>query len=194
MRILKQTALSLAMAATPLSAQTALNAAPIPGPYQIIIQPSVTGPAFNQNRYSPPVPYWMQVQRPQSKRDSGASTAPTVGRATQQPFIAGWNWSQVPQGRNTNQQGYGPTTSPGFFPGYAGGQQTQPPRSVPNNGQDYGSAYPAPNYNQNFGGQPWGQQGFMPMGTPWGNGWNNNGYGYQPGYAPGYAMQPRPYQ
>ena len=194
MHKLAQITFGLTLATSPLAAQTAMNTAPIPGPYQVIIQPQFPAPVFGQQRYAPPLPYWMQVQpRPIMQQQATEATAPqhqatAVGRAASQPFMSGWNWSQAPQTGNANTQGYGSgTPTPGYFPGYSANQQPRQPRPAPNYNPTNPAAQNYQNYQYYAGqpwGQPWGPQGFMPMGTPWGNGWNSNGYGYRPGYAP----------
>jgi len=176
------TAFGLIMAMTPLAAQSPMGPAPVPGPYQIIIRPQAIAPAVRpqQQRYSQPIPYWMQVQPPSGAQQQ-VTQAPATTRAAPQPFISGWNWSQPPQGAGA-PQGYRAAPTPGYFPGYAGGQntrqngqQTRQQRPAPNYGQP---AQPYPRQNYGYAGQPWGPQGFM----PWGNA-NPYSYGYQPGYA-----------
>lgn len=192
MRNFSQIAIVLTVAAAvhvpaPIAAQSGISPAPVPGPYQIIVRQQPVAPTFKPQPYVQPMPYWMQSQPRPRAQASGAQAAqtqaPAVARAPQQPFISGWNWSpQAPnaQGNTPNPQGYGAAApTPGYFPGYAANQQSRPAQPAPN----YGSTYPAPNY----GGQPWPQQGFIPMAAPWGNGWgnnwNNNGNGYPQGYA-----------
>ena len=177
------TAFGLIMAMSPLAAQSPMGPAPIPGPYQIILRPQVPAAVMRpqQQPYNQPMPYWMQVQRP-----NGAQQQTTQTPASQQPFISGWNWSQPPRGAGA-PQGYGAAPTPGYFPGYAGqngpqnGQQTRQQRPAQNYGQ---SQQPYPRQNYGYAGQPWGPQGFM----PWGNS-NPYGYGYQPGY--GRPQQPQ---
>jgi len=210
MRHLAIIALGLTMAASPLSAQTGFNQAPVPGPFMIINRPQPAMPAFTPQRFAMPMPYWMQnTPRPQQQALAPVPplSPPAVGRANQQPADAGW----TTQPASPNAQNNGNTTTPGFFPSYNSGPQQAAPRPSRPAG-NYGAPYPTNNfapmpwnqyggqqYSQQFGPQYGGQQGFMPMPwqngqNGWGNNWNNNGTNNGNGSRQGYAAPNWPQQ
>jgi len=197
MRHLAIIALGLTMAASPLSAQTGFNPAPVPGPYMVINHSQPVMPAFTPQRFAMPMPYWMQ-NTPQPQQQALAPvpplSPPAVGRANQQPGDAGW----TTQPTSPNAQNNGNITTPGFFPSYNSGPQQATPRPSRPAG-NYSAPYPT----SNFAPMPWnqygGQQGFMPMPwqngqNGWGNNWNNNGTNNGNGSRQGYAAPNWPQQ
>lgn len=142
----------LANGPAPLGAQSGLNVPPVPGPYPVMIRPQPAPAPFVRPAYNQPMPYWMQNQASQNAQVPGAPPQAPANRAPQQPFIQGWNWSPQPPNTQTGNQnyGYGNRPAPGFFPGYATGQQGFGPMAPPwgnnwnNNGYGYPQGYPAP--------------------------------------------------
>lgn len=189
--------LGLTLAATSLAAQSGARQSPIPGPYMVLQRQQAPMPAFTPQRFSMPMPYWMQNTQSPSQPINPSTPAQqpaqsVVSRTQQQPANGGW--ATAPFGAGP-QSGALPT--PGFFPGYTSGRSQPAAPQQP----------PVANYGTNNGfapmgwgqprGQQTGQQGFMPMQAPWQqgqfgqNGWNNNGggYGYGQGYTPRYGAQ-----
>lgn len=189
--ILGLTFLGLTSATTSLAAQSGAAQSPIPGPYMVLQRQQAPMPTFAPQRFSMPMPYWMQNSQPPQpinppSSQQQAPAQPVVSRTQQQPANSGW--ATAPLGAAGQSGGALPT--PGFFPGYNSAASQPAARQQP----------PVANYgtNNSFVPMVWGQQGFMPMQAPWqqgqfgqngwSNNWNNNGSGYGQGYGTGYGQ------
>jgi len=172
---------------------------PLPGPYQQIKMPTSAAPTPTPNgsaqmpQFQQTQPYWMQAPRQQMPYWMQAPQAPTrtpapanqntptqnVQARGQAQGGFGFNAQAQAQTRNTFRQGYGTSTPPGFFPGYAA---TAPSTSNNPNTQPNGYAapqaapsyqnYPAPNFpNQPVWNGPWGAPNFGQWGQTYPNGY-----------------------
>lgn len=193
-------ALISAVVASSAFAADTIMPAPLPGPYQQIKMPSNVVPASNTTAQQPPAPqlqqtqpYWMQAPRQQLPYWMQAPQAPTripapvnqnqPSQNTQTRGQAqggfGFNAQAQAQAGNSFQQGYGTSTPPGFFPGYA----AQAPSASNNpaaqtNGYVPPQAalgyqnYPVPNFaNPPVWNGPWGAPNAGQQGQTYPNGY-----------------------
>lgn len=186
-------------------AQSAMPAAPLPGPYQVIIaplranqmqiqqRPQTMRPNWARNA-AQALPYWMQ--RNPVMNAITPNTQPVPQQRMQQGNMQVGQTSQTGQASQGMRAGIGGSTSgggtsnmratPGYFPGYVSAptpaNRTQNPRPQQNNQPQYrpqnapfGQGFMPGNMQQN---RPYYGQMMPPqmMQQPWG-GYNNPAYG-----------------